>query len=177
MEKATINVSFQEKKLRKSFYKRGQRDYLKKLITELQERMGVRIIVTRNLHSVDSCIDALCKLIKNYKTSHIPKEDNLLIIPKKKVIQEEETHFLKTEIDNLNEYVSKLEKEKKELEISREEEGILSKENEDLKNKINKLKTSLNISNENIKYFKGLYKEEKLSLEKLQTKKWWQIWK
>ena len=196
MEKATINVSFQEKKLRKSFYKRGQRDYLKKLITELQERMGVRIIVTRNLHSVDSCIDALCKLIKDYKTSHIPKGDNLLVIArkeiaelkslnqklqenKKKIIQDkqDENSILKSEIDNLNDYISKLETHKKELKNSREEEGILSKENEDLKNKINKLKTSLNISNENIKYFKGLYKEEKLSLEKLQTKKWWQIWK
>jgi len=170
-------VNTQEKELRKSFYKKGQRDYLKKLITEIQERLGVRIIVTRNLHSVESCINGLCQLTQDYTKLNIPKRDNLLIIPKKKVIQEEETHFLKTEIDNLNEYISKLEKDKKELEISREEEGILSKENEDLKNKINKLKTSLNISNENIKYFKGLYKEEKLSLEKLQTKKWWQIWK
>ena len=170
-------INTQEKELRKSFYKKGQRDYLKKLITEIQERLGVRIIVTRNLHSVESCINGLCQLTQDYTKLNIPKRDNLLIIPKKKVIQEEETHFLKTEIESLNEYISKLEKEKKELEISREEEGILSKENEDLKNKINKLKTSLNISNENIKYFKGLYKEEKLSLEKLQTKKWWQIWK
>jgi len=170
-------VNTQEKELRKSFYKKGQRDYLKKLITEIQERLGVRIIVTRNLHSVESCINGLCQLTQDYTKLNIPKRANLLIIPKKKVIQEEETHLLKTEIDNLNEYISKLEKDKKELEISREEEGILSKENEDLKNKINKLKTSLNISNENIKYFKGLYKEEKLSLEKLQAKKWWQIWK
>lgn len=177
MLKATKATNIQEGKLRKSFCRRGQRDYLKKLITEVQERLGVRIIVTRNLHSVEACVEGLCKLTKEYAKLNISKRDNLLIIPKKKVIQEEETHFLKTEIDNLNEYISRLETQKKELEISREEEGILSKENEDLKNKINKLKTSLNISNENIKYFKGLYKEEKLSLEKLQTKKWWQIWK
>lgn len=196
MLKAAKTMDIQEGKLRKSFYKRGQRDYLKKLITELQDRLGVRMIVTRNLHSVDSCIDALCKLIKDYKNSHIPKEDNLLVIArkeiaelkslnqklqenKKKVIQDkqDENSILKSEIENLNEYISKLEKEKKELKNSKEEEGILLKENEELKNKLNKFKASLKLSNENIEYFKGLYKEEKLSLKKLKAKKWWQIWK
>ena len=67
-------VNTQEKELRKSFYKKGQRDYLKKLITEIQERLGVRIIVTRNLHSVESCINGLCQLTQDHTKLNIPKK-------------------------------------------------------------------------------------------------------
>jgi len=196
MLKAAKTIDIQEGKLRKSFYKRGQRDYLKKLITELQDRLGVRMIVTRNLHSVDSCIDALCKLIKDYKTSHIPKEDNLLVIARKEIaelkslnkklqekkeqlIQEkqEEKNTLKSKIGNLKESISMLEKEKIELENSKKEEGILLQEIKDLKGKINRYKSDLDFSRKKKIHFQELYEEKKLSLEKLKSKKWWQIWK
>lgn len=166
MAKITGNINTQEIKLRKSFYKRGQRDYLKKLITELQERLGTRIIVTRNLNSVDSCIDALCKLIKNYKISHAPKEENFLLVGKKEISE------LKSEVKSLNEYIFKLKKEKEDLKIFNKKEKILSEENQNLKNEIKKYKASLKISIENKEYFKNLYKKEMLKSEK-----WWQIWK
>ena len=79
----------------------NRRDILKSEITELQLRLGIKVIVTRNLKSIEDCRKALVEITKHYASISQGK----LVNP-----------GLDTEVDILRKKVKVLQEEKAELE-------------------------------------------------------------
>ena len=44
----------------------NRRDILKSEITEFQQRLGIKVITTRNLKSIEDCRKALVEITKHY---------------------------------------------------------------------------------------------------------------
>ena len=79
----------------------NRRDILKSEITKLQLRLGIKVITTRNLKSIEDCRKAFVKIAKHYASISQGK----LVNP-----------GLDTEVDILRKKVKVLQEEKAELE-------------------------------------------------------------
>ena len=78
----------------------NRRDILKSEITELQLRLGIKVITTRNLKSIEDCRKALVEITKHYASisqGNLGLDTEVDILRKKvKVLQEEKVELEKT---------------------------------------------------------------------------------
>lgn len=130
----------------------NRRDILKSEITEFQRRLGIKVIVTRNLKSIEDCRKVLVEITKHYASISQGKLVNLgldtevdILRKKVKVLQEE-----KAELENINLAYSN------NIKILQNTTKNLREDREDLIEKNNILYDVIN---------------------KLNNKKWWQFWK
>lgn len=129
-----------------------RRDILKSEITELQQRLGIKPIVTRNLKSIEDCRKALVEIAKHYasvsqlRLVNPGSETELDILRKKVEILQGEVKKYKDQ--NLKYY---------------EEVAHLTATNKNLEEDKNELLVKNNT----------LYS----AINKLNSKKWWQFWK
>lgn len=127
----------------------NRRDILKSEITELQLRLGIKVIITRNLKSIEDCRKALVEITKHYASisqGNLGLDTEVDILRKKvKVLQEE-----KAELENINLAYSN------NIKILQNTTKNLREDREDL------------IEKNNILYS---------VIDKLNNKKWWQFWK
>lgn len=129
-----------------------RRDILKSEITELQQRLGIKPIVTRNLKSIEDCRKALVEIAKHYasvsqlRLVNPGSETEFDILRKKVEILQGEVKKYKDQ--NLKYY---------------EEVAHLTATNKNLEEDKNEL----------------LVKNNTLcsAINKLNSKKWWQFWK
>ncbi len=127
----------------------NRRDILKSEITELQLRLGIKVIITRNLKSIEDCRKALVEITKHYASI---SQGNL---------------GLDTEVDILRKKVKVLQEEKVELEKTNQ---VYSNDIKILQNTTKNLREDREdlIEKNNILYS---------VIDKLNNKKWWQFWK
>ena len=127
----------------------NRRDILKSEITELQLRLGIKVIVTRNLKSIEDCRKALVEITKHYASI---SQGNL---------------GLDTEVDILRKKVKVLQEEKVELEKTNQ---VYSNDIKILQNTTKNLREDREdlIEKNNILYS---------VIDKLNNKKWWQFWR
>lgn len=127
----------------------NRRDILKSEITELQLRLGIKVITTRNLKSIEDCRKALVEITKHYASisqGNLGLDTEVDILRKKvKVLQEE-----KVELEKTNQAYSN------DIKILQNTTKNLREDREDL------------IEKNNILYS---------VIDKLNNKKWWQFWK
>ncbi|WP_288304881.1 hypothetical protein [uncultured Fusobacterium sp.] len=130
----------------------NRRDILKSEITELQQRLGIKVITTRNLKSIEDCRKALVGITKHYASISQGK----LVNP-----------GLDTEVDILRKKVKVLQEEKAELEKTNQ---VYSNDIKILQNTTKNLKEDREdlIEKNNILYD---------VIDKLNNKKWWQFWR
>lgn len=130
----------------------NRRDILKSEITELQLRLGIKVITTRNLKSIEDCRKAFVKIAKHYASISQGK----LVNP-----------GLDTEVDILRKKVKVLQEEKAELEKTNQ---AYSNDIKILQNTTKNLREDREdlIEKNNILYS---------VIDKLNNKKWWQFWK
>lgn len=125
-----------------------RRDILKSEITELQQRLGIKIITTRNLKSIEACRNALVR-IAHYcaSTPSISGVDTEIDILRKKVkiLQEDNNKLQAEKVKNC-----------KEIEILQGDNKSLREDRDYL------------IKNSNTLYS---------AIERLNRKKWWQFWR
>ena len=78
----------------------NRRDILKSEITEFQQRLGIKVIITRNLKSIEDCRKALVEITKHYASisqGNLGLDTEVDILRKKvKVLQEEKVELEKT---------------------------------------------------------------------------------
>lgn len=129
-----------------------RRDMLKSEITELQQRLGVKVITTRNLKSIEECRKAFVEIVKHCASISQGK----LLDP-----------GLETELDIL----------RKKVKILQEEKVDLEKINQVYSNNIKALQnTTKNLKEE--KY--SLIEKNNILyavIDNLNKKKWWQFWR
>lgn len=127
----------------------NRRDILKSEITELQLRLGIKVITTRNLNSIEDCRKALVEITKHYASI---SQGNL---------------GLDTEVDILRKKVKVLQEEKVELEKTNQ---VYSNDIKILQNTTKNLREDREdlIEKNNILYS---------VIDKLNNKKWWQFWR
>lgn len=129
-----------------------RRDILKSEITELQQRLGIKPIVTRNLKSIEDCRKALVEIAKHYASV----SQLILVNPGSE-----------TELDILRKKVEILQGEVKKYKDQNlkyyEEVAHLTATNKNLEEDKNELLVKNNT----------LYSV----INKLNSKKWWQFWK
>lgn len=129
-----------------------RRDILKSEITELQQRLGIKPIVTRNLKSIEDCRKVLVEIAKHYasvsqlRLVNPGSETEFDILRKKVEILQGEVKKYKDQ--NLKYY---------------EEVAHLTATNKNLEEDKNELLVKNNT----------LYS----AINKLNSKKWWQFWK
>lgn len=127
----------------------NRRDILKSEITELQLRLGIKVITTRNLKSIEDCRKALVEITKHYASisqGNLGLDTEVDILRKKvKVLQEE-----KAELEKTNQAYSN------DIKILQNTTKNLREDREDL------------IEKNNILYS---------VIDKLNNKKWWQFWR
>lgn len=127
----------------------NRRDILKSEITEFQQRLGIKVITTRNLKSIEDCRKALIEITKHYASifqGNLGLDTEVDILRKKvKVLQEE-----KVELEKTNQVYSN------DIKILQNTTKNLREDREDL------------IEKNNILYS---------VIDKLNNKKWWQFWK
>ena len=130
----------------------NRRDILKSEITELQERLGIKVITTRNLKSIEECRKAFVEITKHYASISQGK----LVNP-----------GLDTEVDILRKNVKVLHEEKAELEKTNQ---AYSNDIKILQNTTKNLREDREdlIEKNNILYS---------VIDKLNNKKWWQFWR
>lgn len=130
----------------------NRRDILKSEITEFQQRLGIKVIITRNLKSIEDCRKALVEITKHYASISQGKLVNL---------------GLDTEVDILRKKVKVLQEEKEKLE----------KTNQAYFNNIKTLQnTAKNLKEDRedlIEKNNTLYS----IINTLNNKKWWQFWR
>lgn len=130
----------------------NRRDILKSEITELQLRLGIKVITTRNLKSIEDCRKAFVEITKHYASISQGK----LVNP-----------GLDTEVDILRKKVKVLQEEKAELEKTNQAYSngikILQNTTKNLREDREDL-----IEKNNILYS---------VIDKLNNKKWWQFWR
>lgn len=127
----------------------NRRDILKSEITEFQQRLGIKVIITRNLKSIEDCRKALVEITKHYASI---SQGNL---------------GLDTEVDILRKKVKVLQEEKVELEKTNQ---VYSNDIKILQNTTKNLREDREdlIEKNNILYS---------VIDKLNNKKWWQFWR
>ena len=127
----------------------NRRDILKSEITEFQQRLGIKVITTRNLKSIEDCRKALIEITKHYASI---SQGNL---------------GLDTEVDILRKKVKVLQEEKVELEKTNQ---VYSNDIKILQNTTKNLREDREdlIEKNNILYS---------VIDKLNNKKWWQFWR
>lgn len=130
----------------------NRRDILKSEITELQLRLGIKVIVTRNLKSIEDCRKALVEITKHYASISQGK----LVNP-----------GLDTEVDILRKKVKVLQEEKAELENINLAYSNNIKILQNTAKNLKEDKENLEVKNNT------LYSV----IDKLNNKKWWQFWK
>lgn len=127
----------------------NRRDILKSGITEFQQRLGIKVIITRNLKSIEDCRKALVEITKHYASisqGNLGLDTEVDILRKKvKVLQEE-----KVELEKTNQVYSN------DIKILQNTTKNLREDREDLIEKNNTLYSIINTLN---------------------NKKWWQFWK
>lgn len=127
----------------------NRRDILKSEITEFQQRLGIKVITTRNLKSIEDCRKALIEITKHYASisqGNLGLDTEVDILRKKvKVLQEE-----KAELEKANQAYSN------DIKILQNTTKNLREDREDL------------IEKNNILYS---------VIDKLNNKKWWQFWR
>lgn len=130
----------------------NRRDILKSEITEFQQRLGIKVITTRNLKFIEDCRKALVEIAKHYASISQGK----LVNP-----------GLDTEVDILRKKVKVLQEEKAELEKTNQ---AYSNDIKILQNTTKNLREDREdlIEKNNILYS---------VIDKLNNKKWWQFWK
>lgn len=130
----------------------NRRDILKSEITKLQLRLGIKVITTRNLKSIEDCRKAFVKIAKHYASISQGK----LVNP-----------GLDTEVDILRKKVKVLQEEKAELEKTNQ---AYSNDIKILQNTTKNLREDREdlIEKNNILYS---------VIDKLNNKKWWQFWR
>lgn len=130
----------------------NRRDILKSEITEFQQRLGIKVITTRNLKFIEDCRKALVEIAKHYASISQCK----LVNP-----------GLDTEVDILRKKVKVLQEEKTELEKTNQ---AYSNDIKILQNTTKNLREDREdlIEKNNILYS---------VIDKLNNKKWWQFWK
>lgn len=130
----------------------NRRDILKSEITELQLRLGIKVITTRNLNSIEDCRKALVEIAKHYASISQGK----LVNP-----------GLDAEVDILRKKVKVLQEEKAELEKTNQ---AYSNDIKILQNTTKNLREDREdlIEKNNILYS---------VIDKLNNKKWWQFWR
>lgn len=130
----------------------NRRDILKSEITELQKRLGIKVIITRNLKSIEDCRKALVEITKHYASISQGKLVNL---------------GLDTEVDIL----------RKKVKVLQEEKAKLEKTNQAYFNNIKTLQnTAKNLKEDRedlIEKNNTLYS----IINTLNNKKWWQFWR
>ena len=130
----------------------NRRDILKAEITEFQRRLGIKVIVTRNLKSIEDCRKAFVKIAEYYAS-----------ISQGKLVNPE----LDTEVDIL----------RKKVKVLQEEKAKLEKTNQAYSNNIKTLQnTTKNLKEDRDNL---VVKNNTLYsiIDKLNNKKWWQFWK
>jgi len=127
----------------------NRRDILKSEITKFQQRLGIKVIITRNLKSIEDCRKALVEITKHYASI---SQGNL---------------GLDTEVDILRKKVKVLQEEKVELEKTNQ---VYSNDIKILQNTTKNLREDREdlIEKNNILYS---------VIDKLNNKKWWQFWR
>lgn len=127
----------------------NRRDILKSEITKFQQRLGIKVIITRNLKSIEDCRKALVEITKHYASI---SQGNL---------------GLNTEVDILRKKVKVLQEEKVELEKTNQ---VYSNDIKILQNTTKNLREDREdlIEKNNILYS---------VIDKLNNKKWWQFWR
>lgn len=127
----------------------NRRDILKSEITEFQQRLGIKVITTRNLKSIEDCRKALVEITKHYASisqGNLGLDTEVDILRKKvKVLQEE-----KAELEKTNQAYSN------DIKILQNTTKNLREDREDLIEKNNTLYSIINTLN---------------------NKKWWQFWR
>lgn len=127
----------------------NRRDILKSEITEFQQRLGIKVITTRNLKSIEDCRKALVEITKHYASisqGNLGLDTEVDILRKKvKVLQEE-----KVELEKTNQVYSN------DIKILQNTTKNLKEDREDLIEKNNTLYSIINTLN---------------------NKKWWQFWR
>lgn len=127
----------------------NRRDILKSEITEFQQRLGIKVITTRNLKSIEDCRKALVEITKHYASI---SQGNL---------------GLDTEVDILRKKVKVLQEEKAELEKAIQAYSNDIKILQNTAKNLKEDKESLEVKNNT------LYSV----INKLNNKKWWQFWR
>lgn len=130
----------------------NRRDILKSEITEFQRRLGIKVIVTRNLKSIEDCRKALVEIAKHYASISQGKLVNL---------------GLDTEVDILRKKVKVLQEEKAELEKTNQAYSNDIKTLQNTAKNLKEDKENLEVKNNT------LY----AVINKLNNKKWWQFWR
>ena len=127
----------------------SRRDILKSEVTELQKRLGVKVVLTRSLRSIEECRNAFVEIAKHYASipnaNGIDTEINILR-NKVKILQEEKAELEKTNLAYSNN-----------IEILQNTTKNLKEDRDDLIEKNNTLYSVIDKLNKN--------------------KKWWQFWK
>lgn len=127
----------------------NRRDILKSEITEFQQRLGIKVITTRNLKSIEDCRKALVEITKHYASisqGNLGLDTEVDILRKKvKVLQEEKAELEKTNQAYYND-----------IKILQNTTKNLREDREDLIEKNNTLYSIINTLN---------------------NKKWWQFWR
>lgn len=127
----------------------NRRDILKSEITEFQQRLGIKVITTRNLKSIEDCRKALVEITKHYASisqGNLGLDTEVDILRKKvKVLQEEKAKLEKTNQAYSND-----------IKILQNTTKNLREDREDLIEKNNTLYSIINTLN---------------------NKKWWQFWR
>ena len=126
----------------------SRRDILKSEVTELQKRLGVKVVLTRSLRSIEECRNAFVEIAKCYAS--IPNADGRdteinILRNKVKVLQEE-----KAELEKINLAYSN------NIKTLQNTTKNLKEDIDDLIEKNNTLYSVINTLN---------------------NKKWWQIWR
>ena len=130
----------------------NRRDILKSEITEFQQRLGIKVITTRNLKSIEDCRKAFVKIAEYYAS-----------ISQGKLVNPE----LDTEVDILRKKVKVLQEEKAELEKTNQAYSNNIKTLQNTTKNLKEDRDNLVVKNNTLYSI----------IDKLNNKKWWQFWK
>ncbi|MGO5427250.1 hypothetical protein [Fusobacterium mortiferum] len=130
----------------------NRRDILKSEITEFQQRLGIKVITTRNLKSIEDCRKAFVKIAEYYASISQGK----LVNP-----------GLDTEVDILRKKVKVLQEEKAELEKTNQAYSNNIKTLQNTTKNLKEDRDNLVVKNNTLYSI----------IDKLNNKKWWQFWK
>lgn len=126
----------------------NRRDILKAEITEFQRRLGIKVIVTRNLKSIEDCRKTLVEIAHYCASTPIISGRD-------------------TEVDILRKKVKVLQEEKAKLEKTNQAYSNNIKTLQNTAKNLKEDKENLEVKNNT------LYSV----IDKLNNKKWWQFWR
>lgn len=76
----------------------SRRDILKSEVTELQKRLGVKVVLTRSLRSIEECRNAFVEIAKHYPNADGRDTEINILRNKVKILQEEKAELEKTNL-------------------------------------------------------------------------------